>query len=307
MHSSVVANGYGYVLGGRDGSNVVQSTVYYAKLNTDGSTGAWQTNANAMPARYLHSSVVANGYVYVIGGFNGGRQSTVLYAKLNADGSTGAWQTNSYGIGATTPGGSAQARDSHTSIIANGYVYVIGGTTGTGQSTVYYARLNADGTTGAWTTNTNALPNLRSIHSSVVANGYAYVIGGYDDSANNSTVYYAKLNADGSTGTWSTSSNALPAIRQAHSSIMANGYIYTIAGSDGGAYRSTVYYTSTSRILAGGSLDLVGLGGQVLGDVGGTGGSITANNGTFVGDLQVQGVANFAQAVSIGQSLSVNG
>ena len=133
-----------------------------------------------------------------------------------------------------------------------------------------------------------------------------YVAGGISGGVYQSTVYYAKLNADGSLGAWNYSANSLPAGRDVAGSVTANGYIY-FAGGFNGAYQSSVYYTSTSRILAGGSLDLVGLSGQNLADAGSTGGSLTAADGTFVGNLQVQGMANFGQAVSVGGNLSAAG
>ena len=91
---------------------------------------------------------------------------------------------------------------------------------------------NASGELGSWSTNANALPGGRYAGPSVVANGYIYQVGGDSSGGAQSTVYYAKLNADGSTGTWSTNSNALPAVRQHHSVIVANGYIYVIGGRD---------------------------------------------------------------------------
>src|SRR5205807_630097 len=107
-------------------------------------------------------------------------------------------------------------------------------------STVYYAKLKTDGTIGSWQTNTNALTSIIGGHSSVVANGYVYVIGGYNPTIV-STVYYAKLNADGSTGTWTTNANALPAAREYQSSVVANGYVYAIGGYNSGA-QTTIYY-----------------------------------------------------------------
>ena len=75
---------------------------------------------------------------------------------------------------------------------------------------------------------------------------------------------------------------------------------------------ATVYYASTSRITLGGSLDLVGLGGQNLADggdfsQGSTGGTLTAGNTTIVGSLQVAGQANFSQGVNIDKELRVGG
>jgi hypothetical protein len=146
-------------------------------------------------------------------------------------GELGAWRTASTSIPA--------ARTAHSSVVANGYVYVLGGSN---SSAVYYAKLNADGSTGAWVTSTNPLPVGISYQSSVVYGGYVYVIGGVTGGGAQSTVYYAKLNADGSTGAWVTSTNPLPAVRYRQGSVVANGYVYAFGGDNGSTAQSTVYY-----------------------------------------------------------------
>lgn len=240
-HSTTAGNGYIYVTGGENAAGTDQSTVYYAKVNNDGSTGAWTTSANALPFTLLsHSSVVANGYIYVIGGSENGSTGTnnIRYAKLNSDGSNGTWTLN-----ATTV---TSNRANHTSIVANGYLYVIGGSTtfgGAGQNTVYYAKLNADGSVGAFAS-ANTLSSARSWHSSVVANGYVYALAGDDSSAvQTNTVQYAKLNLDGTTGTWtSQGSNLIPANRSDGLATVSNGYVYYLGGVLSGAVQSTVYF-----------------------------------------------------------------
>jgi hypothetical protein len=132
--SASVANGYLYVLGGQDNTPTDQATVYYAKLNTDGSTGAWTTNvSNPLPQTRVDGSVnVSNGNIYYIGGVysvTGLSQSTVYNAPLNTDGSVGAWNTTN---ALTSP------RDQMSAVIANGYIYVPGGNNSGEQSTVYY-------------------------------------------------------------------------------------------------------------------------------------------------------------------------
>ncbi|GAC1500615.1 MAG: hypothetical protein NVS1B10_04340 [Candidatus Saccharimonadales bacterium] len=240
-----------------------------------------------------------------MGGNGAPARSTVYYAKLNADGSTGTWTTN------TNPLPLAQYYSS--SVVANGYIYELGGSTGSAQSTVYYAKLNADGSTGTWTTNTNALPQTIYGASAVVANGYVYEIGGYNGTSPQSTVYYAKLNADGSTGTWNTNTNALPQTLYNFSSVVANGYVYGLGGYNGTSPQSTVYYASTERLQIGGSLDLVGLSGGNLFDPGGSGGTgsvggtLTAGDTNIVGNLQVSAQANFSQSVNINNGLSISG
>lgn len=207
--------------------------------NNSGELQAWVNNSgNPLPtARESHASVTANGYVYVFGGWNGASQvADVNYAKLNADGSVGSWGTLTstplplaeYDMGATT---------------ANGYVYIVGGDDGSGneQSTVYYAKLNADGTLGAWKTNTSTGFSARTLASVVTANGYIYALGGRDSGNNpTNTVQYAKLNADGSVGTWSTLTG-FPQALMGHKTVVANGYVYVIGGQAVSA-QTTIYY-----------------------------------------------------------------
>jgi hypothetical protein len=146
-----------------------------------------------------------------------------------------------------------------TSVTANGYIYVMGGNdNGTVINTVYNAKLNSDGSVGTWSTNTNALPQDIYQGSSVTTNGYVYYIGGYGSPNPSDITYYAKLNSDGSVGTWSTNTNALPQKLWSASSITANGYVYVIGGVGGGAGTAldTVYYaqfTPDPTTLPGGN------------------------------------------------------
>ena len=195
--------------------------------------------------------------------------------------------------------------------MANGYLYVMAGeNSAVTQSINYYAKLNTDGSTGAWNT-TSSLPAARRNFTSVVSNGYIYAIGG-DNSGSQSTVYYAKLNTNGTIGSWSTAVSSLPAVRSSHVSVIVNGYVYVIGGNDGAAVQATVYYGQTSRVYIGASLDLIGMSNGTLTDPGDSnqgspGGSITAGNGVFVGNLQVQGQGSFAQGISVGGNSVVGG
>ncbi len=71
--TSVTYNGYVYVMGGMNNSgNSSFNTVYYAPLNSNGSVGSWTTSTNTLPqALSGATSVTYNGYVYVMGGYNG--------------------------------------------------------------------------------------------------------------------------------------------------------------------------------------------------------------------------------------------
>ena len=298
--STVVSNGYIYAIGGSTDSIDVQSTVYYAKLNSDGTVGSWQTSSNSITATRYHSSVSSNGYVYVIGGQNsiGSSVATVQYAKLNADGSTGAW---------TTTNSLPNTRYLHSSVVANGYVYAIAGYDGsTVQSTVFYAKLNSNGTTGTWQS-TNSIVGARYLSGAVVVNGHVYMLGGFNGTSYLNSVTYAPLNGDGTTGTWVTSANTLPLLVGYYGGVgTANGYIYTFGGNNASDIRNEVNYASVSRLKIGGVVDLVGLSGENMAE-GGTGGELTAGNTNVIGTLQVQGPASFMQTMSVDKELRVGG
>ncbi|MEO8105669.1 MAG: kelch repeat-containing protein, partial [Candidatus Saccharibacteria bacterium] len=92
----------------------------------DGSVGTCVQQTSAFTtARYGHTSVAYNGYLYVIGGTNGTLQNDIQHCPINGDGSVGTCvqQTSAF----TT------ARQGHTSVAYNGYLYVIGGYDNTSQ------------------------------------------------------------------------------------------------------------------------------------------------------------------------------
>ncbi|HSX17216.1 MAG TPA: hypothetical protein VLH86_03890 [Patescibacteria group bacterium] len=214
---------------------------------TSGNIGTWTTtsaiNGGSPAARYGSTSVVANGYVYVMGGTSNSASSfanNVYYAKVNADGTI----SSTWNSATNLPYSAYKA----TSFTANGYIYYIGGYDGTNtRSDVSYARINADGSLGAWQTAAAVTPG-RSSSSTVYLNGYVYVIGGFNNSIFVGTTSYAKVNADGSVGTWQTATGVLPsaAVIARTSAVAANGYIYLMGGSSDNTPangKTAVYYT----------------------------------------------------------------
>ena len=133
-----------------------------------------------------------------------------------------------------------------TSVVANGYVYEIGG--GNSSSifaTVDYAAINSNGTLGPWTA-TTSLPVGSAGATSVVANGYVYEIGGSDGSSSYvATVDYAAINSNGTPGPW-TATTSLPTATDLATSVVANGYVYEIGGYNGSSYVATVDYAAIS-------------------------------------------------------------
>ncbi len=239
--TSVIYDGYVYVMGGYNASSGTLSTVYYAAISSTGGVGAWSTSTNPLPTTNANAtSVEYGGYVYVMGGANSsGTFSTVYYAPLSSTGGVGAWSTSTNPL--------PQVLSSATSVIYDGYVYVMGGDGSSGSlSTVYYAPLSSTGGVGAWSTSTNSLPQVLYNATSVEYGGYVYVMGGYNGSSSLSTVYYAPLSSTGGVGAWSTSTNSLPQVLYNATSVEYGGYVYVMGGYNGSSSLSTLYYAPIS-------------------------------------------------------------
>ncbi len=303
----VVANGYIYVIGGRDNSNAASSASYYAKLNADGSIGTWSTGLPLPSPRFGSGTVYYNGYIYVIGGFNATptAQTTVYSAKVNADGTlgSGSWTTNT-ALSSTTANVNA--------IVANGYVYLVGGFVGGSDAdSISYSKIASSGTLGTWaTTSSGVVPGGGDENfETYVANGYLYAVGG---DAGSRVTAFPLTGTNGAPGT-AQPLTTFPGGQVGEAGMaQANGYFYVIGGSNavdgGGTVRNSVYYTSTPRVKIGGGLDLTTYGGANANETeGNTGGMLTAGNTNIVGSLNVQDKATFAQSVTMGDTLSVAG
>ena len=236
-HGAVAYNGYMYIAGGY---NSTTSTYYndsqYAKINADGTLGAWATTTSFTTGRNNLSMVAYRGNVYVLGGYDGtNAYNDVQYAAINTDGSLGSW---------TATSSFRTARSSATAQIYNGYMYIAGGGTGTVYSDVQYAPINNDGTLGTWVDTTSFnLP--RQQLSSAIYGGFFYIFGG----ANKKPTYfndiqYAPINSNGTLGPWLTSSSTIATARSYSSAVAYQGTMYLTGGYNGTTSYDDVEYTS---------------------------------------------------------------
>jgi hypothetical protein len=283
-----------YVIGGSGSSR--RNDVQYASINSGGpgTAGAWHYTHNSTDdgttfvsgftnGRHGHVSVAYNGYLYVLGGYNGTtRYNDVQYAPINSNGTIGAWHYthNSTDDGTTFVSGFTTGRYDFSAEVYNGYVYIIGGFGGSNLNDVQYAPINSNGTIGAWAS-TASFITARNSHESAVYNGYLYVTGGYNGSYLND-VQYAPINSNGTIGAWHYTHNStddgttfvsgFTNGRFGHASIAYNGYLYVMGGDTGvnandvqyapinsngtiGNWNTTTQFTNTRRYFSATALN----------------------------------------------------
>ena len=236
-HTSVVNNGYLYILGGNTTNSTYLNTVQFSRINSDGKLGSWYDGNSFTNARTGHTSLVNSGNLYLLGGYG----NDVQYARFDNDGTIGSWKTTT---------SFSDGRKGHTSVVYNDYVYVLGGHSGTAYlNDVQYATLISDGS--IWTFGkTTSFSTGRSGHASFIYNGYIYVTGGFNGTYL-SNIQYTTVNSNGSLGTWTSSPVSLPGGRSGHTAAVYNGYLYIIGGYDGSEYLNDVKY---AKINSDGSI-----------------------------------------------------
>ncbi len=230
----------------------------------DGGTGA----ASAASATAGDNGIVLISYVTA-----GSITASVYWAKFNPN--TNAIDSPNPGNGACTGWCNDSAYDlpaalTGLSLVAyNGYLYAIGGSNsgGTPQTTVYIAKLGANGepqlwhpsggTAVYWYTDT-ALSNARSYFGAVAYNNRMYILGGLTTSStllSSNTVQYADITPTGTLTSWTaTGMQALTSNRYGLTAQVYNDTVYVIGGNTAfsGTPITTVQY---SRLNSDGTMN----------------------------------------------------
>lgn len=323
-------NGAIYTVGGyrfNSTLNNMHNGSSFAKVQADGSLSSWaqmnSLNGSFNGGQRGEAPLVNDGYgnMYYLGGsytYTAAPVSGVYTETIRGNHYTsfGSWNHN------TGISGLPGARAGLGAVIANGYIYALGGYSGANgsivQSSVYYAKLNGSGGAGAWST-ANSLPTALKYHCSGVANGYMYVWGGDTGSSISSAIYYAKLNNDGSLGSWQTSAQTMPTGIASAGCAVINGRLYSFGGvSSAGTTTNAVYFAEMAKVRMYADIDLIGLdNAQFAGtgeDTGSSlingsarGGSLFASTISASGSLQAAGSAQFAGGLAVLDRLSVDG
>lgn len=163
---------YLYVAGGLspDGNTSI-SSIERAKINSDGTLGAW-ASAGTIPGVMSDQAVYDTGSrIYLIGGFNGTIQQTGIVATKNSDGSMSAWTS----LGSVLP---AIAFFAGYFMTENEAFYIGGFRSGFAASGTIYRAPVSGGVIGTWTAGTT-MPNARTAPVCALTSTRLYVFGGY--------------------------------------------------------------------------------------------------------------------------------
>lgn len=260
---TVYAN-YVYLIGGQAPGISGVAAIYYAKIDNNNnivavSGSTWATASNSTPVATQYAAAYGyNGYLYVVGGYNStsGVLNTVEFAEINvSNGDIGPFITSGITISATWGAGLP---------VSGSYGYILGGcSTGTPPSSCSVLRPtvqsfqiynNDSGAPASYTTaaNTYGVSPSRLGIGSAVLNGYLYVAGGCTSTTDCTTavsdVSYAPLDANGTVGTWTSTTAPLPAVRTWGKLEAAGNSLYYIGGQSSTAtdVRTEVYYATPS-------------------------------------------------------------
>ncbi|MFA5859980.1 MAG: hypothetical protein WC955_13040, partial [Elusimicrobiota bacterium] len=170
------------------------------------------------------------------------------------------------------------------SCIYNNYLYFTGGyntPSSTMYDTVYYAKIKASGDISSFALSPVKMTVKLFEHSALVNNGYLYIIGGHLGNAQDSNkIYYAKINTDGSIGSFVTNVNTLPVNISMLSCFVSNGYLYITGGHNYSTCYNRVYY---GKIQSDGSIGTITLSSEsVIPKAAASHHTLTTDNGFYV-------------------------
>ncbi|MBI1881498.1 MAG: DUF11 domain-containing protein [Chloroflexi bacterium] len=220
--------------------------VYYAQILSDGRLSDWKLTSLLPDPLTLHTAVVTNSTIYVVGGYNGKNNNSLsadtFYATIQSDGSLSAWTRSATKL----PIGISLL----TAVIKGDYIYVIGGydtTSIVSLKSVYRARILAGGDISGWERLLDmSQSNYR--HTSEIYKDKLYVIGGRERQGGITkplnSIYIGQISPDGRIGSW-IPTEFLPQNLYFHGSVISRDErkIYTFGGYDGNSATDKVYST----------------------------------------------------------------
>lgn len=234
IYAAETANnhGYIYVVGGYNSSYLSIASVEQAAILPDYSLGNWVNSGVTLPtAMHNLTAVIHNGYLYVLGGFDGTVvSSSVLRASITA-GTLSPFSVLSSQM--TTPRHNGQA------VVSGDFIYYLVG------QDVETAHILPNGDLGAFSL-VSSLQNNRFVLSVVGIGNHLYAIGGTPNGATSySTVEMATVTSPGVLSSW-TSVTAMQEARYGAAAIAYGNAILILGGYRSPTVLQTVEITESN-------------------------------------------------------------
>lgn len=270
IHSGTVYANYIYLIGGFSQAEADKDDVIYARFDDNNNVvsvdggGDWIESPNKLSiGRRRGWAFGYNGHIYSVGGYDdsgGGIIPFIEWSKINvSDGSLETFVTSNVTI---------NQRWGLSMIVSNSFAYVIGGCdvgpSPSGCSSfepsvqTFQLYNNDSGAQANYTEQTGdfATNNSRIGSSSAILDGYIYVAGGETGGTATDNVQFAKLNPNGTIGSWADTGASLPTARAYGQLEVAGGTLYYVGGEDtAGDEKSEVYYATPTS--GAGSPDII--------------------------------------------------
>lgn len=197
-----------------------------------------------------------SGYVYSVGGYNGGSVGNVYYAALAQNGSLGTWSSTTplpYGV-------------TQTSLVsAGGYLYALGGLYAGGGRVnyIYRCKPNGDGTITSWA-DTGTTSVAWGPGAVCKVDETTFIVSGGTDVSGNALYNVTKYVVNPSTGALTTTALTTLLFNGGTGFLVRGNYAYWFSNS----YYTWSTWNPTAKTLGawngavgGGAINLNGLGG----------------------------------------------
>jgi len=232
--AAVSSNGYIYSIGGIDKFGQYVKEVEFAKILSDGRLSTWQLTSSLQLGRFYLAAATSNGYIYAMGGGTGPTGSEnrptaiVEKAKILDNGELGPWQFDKQ---MTTP------RRGLKVVSYNNSLFALGGYNGSFLKSVERSQVSSLGMLSNWVLSPEEAQIDRYIHSAALQGNTIYLLGGHVRGKNKMSygdVETVKVNPDGALSPWKVEKSTLRLPRFIASAVALNGYVYLLAGHNGG-------------------------------------------------------------------------
>ena len=193
-------------------------------------TASWTKASEnaAWPARWLHTSVVLDDKIWVLGGYDNIKNKKDIW-----------YSSNGINWSEVTTSNIWSARSSHTSVVFDDKMWVLGGRDNQGNKNDVWESSNG---TDWQQASTNNIWSARSNHTSVSFKGEIWMLGGRDNQGNKNDIWHLSRNR-----TWSNSfiENNIWDIRQNHTSVAYKSRMWVLGGSQFDQPKNNVWYSSS--------------------------------------------------------------